>query len=194
MSDVSEGPGWWPACKFIVCTGVVLGGFIAAGCGSSTPKASQATTATTPATTTTSPASTTTEPSTSTIAAGFLAAANTANAAIATLQQQVSGATELNQFAGPCSTADVALETFDSTVLRLGASGQAETDIHSLVTADAALEGALSQMASGSISIVNESQWGTSVETDSSKIRAADNIVRADLDLPPETTSATTTG
>jgi len=49
-------------------------------------------------------------------------------------------------------------------------------------------------MASGSISIVNESQWGTSVETDSSKIRAADNIVRADLDLPPETTSATTTG
>jgi hypothetical protein len=74
------------------------------------------------------------------------------------------------------------LNTFDSTIQGIGATGKAETDIASLVTEDNTVIADLNSLSSQTLSTV--SAWGTKALADGVAAITAGDVVRADLGLP----------
>jgi len=154
---------------------------MAAGCSSA--KAA-GTSTTTPATTTSAaPTTTASTASTATVAQEFLAAAKGADAAYVQWKAAVAGKTEVSQITAPATTYAAQLTTFDNAIMRLGASGKAATDIHTLVSDDGVVIGELnseSTQTQGSLA-----QWASQLIANGATAIQAGDAVRADLGLPP---------
>ena len=75
------------------------------------------------------------------------------------------------------------MTTFDSTIMRLDATGKVATDIHTLVSDDGVVIGELNAESTQTQSSL--AQWATRLIASGDTAIQAGDTVRADLGLPP---------
>jgi hypothetical protein len=117
------------------------------------------------------------------LAQQFLVAAETVDTAYVQWKAEADAATAISQLTVPAATYAEALTTFDTAILRIGASGKTATDIHTLASDDAAVITDLGDV--GSQSPATFAQWRAQAAADGADAIAAGDTVRADLGLPP---------
>jgi hypothetical protein len=119
----------------------------------------------------------------SSVAQGYSAASNSLSAVVTQLRTALNSVTSVSQIVGPIASYATALNAFDTTVLNLGASGRAATDIRTLVGYDGAIIGELDVI--GTQTPATLPAWESAISVDQGKAAQASNAVRADLGLPP---------
>jgi hypothetical protein len=166
-----------------VKAGIVGLGLLAAGCSSASTTAA---TSKEP----TASASTVAKPSTSSLAAQLEAAAQPALAAAS------QAGSAVNNLPSTATVADVAnaikpliaaAQTYETQVTDIAWPPFDTADAHALVTAIASYVGVLQQV--GNQNGLSVQSWETQASSSLSAERAAANILRHDLGLPPESTN-----
>ena len=149
---------------------------LAVGCGGS-PASSSSSAATAP------PASTATPASTAQVGQSFLSAAAAVDATYKTWKADLTAAGDNPLSLTPQASAYVSvLTTFDNTIVGIGATGKAKTDIAGLVTDDNTVIADLKALSSQTSSTV--AAWDTKAIADGLAAITAGDVVRADLGLP----------
>jgi hypothetical protein len=149
---------------------------IAVGCGGSPASSSSSAAKATLA-------STATPASTAQVGQAFLSAAAPVDAAYKTWTADLTAAGgDPLPLTSQASAYVGVLTTFDSTIVGIGATGKAKTDITTLVTDDNTVIADLNSLSSQTSSTV--SAWDTKGIADGLVAIAAGDVVRADLGLP----------
>ncbi|HEX3426804.1 MAG TPA: hypothetical protein VHT30_11775 [Acidimicrobiales bacterium] len=155
-------------------------GIAAAACSS---------TGTSSAPTTVAPVTSTTV---STAVAGqeYLAAANTANAALAAMVaklETLGNAPQASQLAAAFQPGIAAMMTYQTALTNIAWPANAESDAHAVVQAVAGLVGVLQTAAQQNV--FSAASFETQLTSSSNQVKAAVGLLRRDLGLPPSTTS-----
>jgi len=118
--------------------------------------------------------------------AHYLAAAKKVNAAFGKFATEVGKWKEKTtdaQAAAEAKPAILALKIFDTSMIDENWPKNTVTDIHTLVSDDAAVIGDLESLAT--LNFLNLSNWESTFNRDSSLLSSAVTFVRHDLGLPP---------
>ncbi len=113
------------------------------------------------------------------------------NSQAATFQAAIENAVDSNDFSEMPTFAErysLALQSFDTTVLRLDFPSNIVQDVHGMVSADSALAGDLDGFAALTDQTVDA--WVTQWTSDVAKAKSAHKILNADLGLPDATPPA----
>jgi len=119
----------------------------------------------------------------SAVGQGFAAASDALTTAVTQVKTALASVTSVSQIVGPITKYATALDSFDNTVLHLGASGQTATDIRTVVTYNGAIIGELNAL--GSQTPATLPAWESAISVNQGKAAQATDAVRADLGLPP---------